>query len=311
MPKTIYKATTSLADGGLNFLLSSPFQEDTYGDIVGDETAPDYGWDLTVHRANPVCFYGHDTSTPPIARWENVGVRDQALRGTLIFAPRGVSRFADEISDLTSAGIVRGCSVGFRPTKSKPRANGATHWLRQTLLEASLVGVPALPSALLEAKGMGISQETIQRVFKDIKPLSIGERIRRARAAVRKAQSILSKTTDERSRQVLMRAIAVLEQEDHERMAASRQLPPDTSAQKAARARARAEAVLRQVDARIARDEAASFVGQHRQAHAETIAKFESQSRAYTDPPKAKGEPQTVLTWRGQKIRIEKWKWDK
>ncbi|MGZ4123430.1 MAG: hypothetical protein ACXVOI_09510 [Tumebacillaceae bacterium] len=218
--QTIFKDTTTLADGGLNFLLSSPFEIDAYNDIVGDPDHPEYGWDLSVHVKNPACFYGHDTSIPPIARWKNVGVRDRALRGTLVFPPRGVSRFADEISDLTTAGIVRGCSVGFRPTKSKPLASGGTHWLRQTLVEVSLCGIPALPSALLDAKQLGISSETIQRVFKNMNnPPSVGERIRKARANVRKARAMLGKMTDPISRATLMKAIAILEDMDREQTA--------------------------------------------------------------------------------------------
>jgi hypothetical protein len=231
MLTTIYKDTSSLADGALNYLLSSPNELDSYGDRVGDPDDPQLGWNLTVHKANPVCFFAHNTSVPPIARWENVGVRDGALRGVLKFVPRGVSRFADEISALTSAGFIRGVSVGFKPTRSKPLASGGVHYLRQTLIEASLCGVPALPSALLQAKDLGISQSTIEKVFKVSKnpPLTVGERIRAARVAVKRARALLGKTTNPKSRAVLMRAIAIIEQQDIEQTAHYTGVPAATS----------------------------------------------------------------------------------
>ncbi len=85
-------------------------------------------------------------------------------------------------------------------------------------------------------------------------PPSVGERIRRARRAVAKAKALLAKTTNAKSRLVLMRAIAILEKEDRERMELSRQRPPEAVAQRAAKAKARALELLRQSDTRIARE---------------------------------------------------------
>ena len=244
MMKTIIKEAalsgTSL-DGKFNFLLSNPFEEDGMGDIVGDETDSSYGWDLTVFRKNPANFWAHDTSQPPIARWENVGIRDGALRGTLVFPEKGIYPFADQIHALCRAGIIRGVSVGFRPTKSKPRANGGTHWLRMTLVEAPLCGIPALPSALMEAKQLGIPEDAIQKVFRMAptpnkkKAESIGERIRRARRVVAKAKAIQAKTSNPKHRATLLKTIAILEAEDRERMAASIKPPSESREQKKAK----------------------------------------------------------------------------
>lgn len=313
MLNTIYKEATSIADfkagtsldGKFNFLLSSPFEEDAYLDLVGDPDDPNYGWDLSVFRKNPAAFYGHDTAKPPIARWENVAVKNGALRGTLVFPEKGLSPFADEIRALCEAGIVRGVSVGFRPTKSKPRANGGTHWLRMTLMEASVCGIPAHPSALMEARQLGISEETIQKVFKmttpKVKPESVGERIRRARRVVAKARRILEKTSNPKSRAALLRTIAILEHEDRAAMAASVKLPASHEA-KVARSKAataRARAILQKT----------SPSGQQRRQEQKTIENFTAAARAHADPLPPKQEHKTpVSTWRGRPLPPLTWR---
>jgi HK97 family phage prohead protease len=247
-----------------------------------------------------------------VGTWRDFRIEADELRGRIEFAPPNISPKIDELRKLTEHGVINSCSIGFVPREQEPIfTNGrqtGIRFLRSELCEISLVSCPANVDAVSLAKSLNVSDAMLREVFTNMKPLTVGERIRRARATVRKARSILSKTTNEKSRQVMMRAIAILEQEDRERMAASRQLPPETSAQKAVRARARAEAVLHQVDARIARDEAASFVGQYRQEHAETIANFEAQSRAHADPPKPTLEPQTTGTWHGLKVPGQIWR---
>jgi|SRR5579872_1224369 len=318
MLKVIFKSAAALNGGALNILRKTvqlgTNEFDHFDFCVTKERQDRYG-DVVVVKGikHPLTLiglwnHGHDA---PIGTWRDFRIEGDELRSRIEFAPEGVSQRIDELRKLTSHGVINSCSIGFIPIQTEPiLSNGrqtGTRYTRCELCEISLVSCPANVDAVSLAKRLNVSDAMLREVFKDMNPPSVGERIRRARRAVSKAKTLLAKTTNPKSREVLMRAIAIVEQEDRERMAASRQLPPETSAQKAARARARAEAVLRQVDARIARDDAASFVGQQRREHEKTIANFESQSRAHADPPKSKVEPQTG-TWRGQKLPGQIWR---
>jgi hypothetical protein len=64
-----------------------------------------------------------------------------------------------------------------------------TPYTRQTLVEVSLCAVPANPSALLQAKAMGVSTETIKKIFRQQnKNASLAERIEDARASIKYSQ---------------------------------------------------------------------------------------------------------------------------
>ena len=76
-----------------------------------------------------------------------------------------------------------------------PRANsGGVKYLKQELVETSLCAVPANPSALLQAKALGVSKETIKMIFKQQgKQATLAERVARSRRAIQKAKMILAK----------------------------------------------------------------------------------------------------------------------
>jgi HK97 family phage major capsid protein len=84
-------------------------------------------------------------------------------------AKAGTSYRLDELRRLIEQGILRAVSVGFRPIKSEPldpeRPYAGRKYLKQELLETSLVSVPANPAALAVVKAMKISDETAQLVF--------------------------------------------------------------------------------------------------------------------------------------------------
>ena len=147
---------------GLEFVLSDG-TVDRYGDIVDPE-----GWVLTNFKKNPVALFGHNSSFP-IGRWTDLRVEAGKLIGKLMLAKRGTSYRIDELIGLVEQGILRAVSVGFRPLKSEPinpdRPYGPQKYLKQELLETSLVSVPANPAALSMAKSLNVSDETIRLVF--------------------------------------------------------------------------------------------------------------------------------------------------
>jgi HK97 family phage prohead protease len=149
---------------GMEFVLSDE-SPDRVGDIISAA-----GWDLANFKRNPVALFNHMPSFL-IGTWENLRTDKGALRGNLKLAPAGTSERIDEVRKLIEAGILKAVSVGFRPIESRPRTDDAgkkflgEHFLKQELVETSLVAVPANPNALAVAKSLDISDETLELVF--------------------------------------------------------------------------------------------------------------------------------------------------
>jgi HK97 family phage prohead protease len=132
---------------------------DRYGDVITAE-----GWQLEAFRKNPVALFSHDYAAP-IGTVEPVAVTGKQLLGRIRFAAAGVSARIDELWRLVQAGILRAVSVGFQVASEDDyeamfddsgRVTGF-RFLRQELLELSLVTVPANPNALAIAKSLGIA----------------------------------------------------------------------------------------------------------------------------------------------------------
>lgn len=153
--KMVVKAAPGPTGDGLTFVLSN---EDV--DRMGDVIMAD-GWDLKAFKLNPVALFGHDTRFP-VGTWANLRVEGKRLLGDLRLAAKGTSQRIDEIIALVEQGVLRAVSVGFRPLKQEPLNRdsdehfGPFRYLRQELLETSLVSVPANSSALAVAKGLHI-----------------------------------------------------------------------------------------------------------------------------------------------------------
>ena len=162
--KGIVHKTHAAAVAGMEFVMS-----DETADRMDDVILSD-GWDLQNFKKNPIALFGH-RSDFPIGKWSNLRVENKQLRGQLELAPAGTSDRIDEIRRLIDAGILRAVSVGFRPIERAPineKADefwGPFKFLKQELVETSLVSVPANPNALQIAKSLKISPETQQLVF--------------------------------------------------------------------------------------------------------------------------------------------------
>jgi HK97 family phage prohead protease len=126
------------------------------------------GWVLTNFRKNPIALFGHSSSFP-IGKWSNVRVEGNKLLARLNLAAKGTSARIDELINLVEQGILRAVSVGFLPIESEPidpkKPYEGVHYTKQELLETSLVSVPANPAALVLAKSLHISDETISLAF--------------------------------------------------------------------------------------------------------------------------------------------------
>jgi HK97 family phage prohead protease/HK97 family phage major capsid protein len=147
---------------GMEFCLS-----DESIDRMGDTISAD-GWELDAFKKNPIALFNH-LPTFPIGRWEDLRVDKDALKGRLVMAPLGTSNRIDEIRKLIDAGILKAVSVGFRDIESVPldKKNpfSGRRFIKQELVETSLVSVPANSNALAISKSLGISPATLDLVF--------------------------------------------------------------------------------------------------------------------------------------------------
>lgn len=159
---TIIRKTVAGDGSGLDFVLSDGTL-DRFGDII----EPD-GWELKAFRKNPIALFGHIASFP-IGTWSNLRIEAGKLIGRLNLAARGTSQRLDEMISLVEQGILRAVSVGFRPLEFEPidedRPYAGQRYLKQELLETSLVSVPANPAALALAKSLHVSDETMSLAF--------------------------------------------------------------------------------------------------------------------------------------------------
>src|SRR5262245_52835144 len=149
---------------GWHFVLSDE-TEDRLGDIITAD-----GWEVEAFKRNPVALFSHDPQFI-IGKWHDVQVKSGQLRGRLELAPEGTSPRIDEIRRLVEADILKAVSVGFRGRKREPLTEksdpffGPFRYLRQELVECSLVAVPANPNSLQVAKSLRISADTLDLVF--------------------------------------------------------------------------------------------------------------------------------------------------
>lgn len=123
------------------------------------------GWDLAAYRKNPIVLFGHKSDELPIARSVTIGVTGGALRARAEFATADLSAFADSVFKMIKGGFLRGASVGFDPITYKastdPNRVYGIDFARQSLLEWSVVPVPAHAGALAEAKSAGVAMEPL------------------------------------------------------------------------------------------------------------------------------------------------------
>lgn len=128
-------------------------------DRMGDTIAID-GWGLDDFRKNPVVLWGHDQALPPVGKATRVAIEDAKLVADVEFTPPGMSAFNDTVFAMLKGGFLNATSVGFLPTEWKfaedPGRRHGIDYIRQDLLEFSVVPVPANAEALVQVRAAGI-----------------------------------------------------------------------------------------------------------------------------------------------------------
>jgi HK97 family phage prohead protease len=117
-------------------------------DLLGDILEP-RGVELDQYRKNPIVLAQH-SADEPIARCGYIGVENAAVVATIDFPPAGTSERSDEYLALLKAGVLNAVSVGFLNIDREPlRDTGGWRYRRWSLLELSIVSIPANPAALV------------------------------------------------------------------------------------------------------------------------------------------------------------------
>lgn len=124
-------------------------------------------WQLKNFNRNPVFLWAHDDSQPPIGRVVQIGNVGDVLKGDVEYAERDLSPFADTIYRLVRAGYLNAVSTSWQPlewsfSRDKNRPGGVD-FSKVDMLEISQVPIPALPSALAEARSHGIDTTPIRQ----------------------------------------------------------------------------------------------------------------------------------------------------
>lgn len=130
--------------------------EDRHGEVIDQS-----GWDLKNFKKNPVLLWAHDHYLPAIGRATKIWTEN----GKLMF--KGMWSSATELGracqQLVQEGTLNSFSVGFMPYEM----DGNTY-IKQELLEISLVNVPANPDAMMAAykslKKSGFAADTIKQL---------------------------------------------------------------------------------------------------------------------------------------------------
>ena len=171
-PQVIHKASTTegevdQTDDRYMRFVASDETVDRYGDVISAD-----GWQLANFRKNPIFLFLHDYAEP-IGTVPAIKVEGQRLLAGVRFTAPGVSAMADYCWALVQAKVLRAVSVGFSVESANDyefirdddeRVTGY-RYLRQELLELSLVTVPANPNALSIARSLNLPDSFISRAL--------------------------------------------------------------------------------------------------------------------------------------------------
>lgn len=162
MQKLYTKAViTKAASADADFVaVASTAVEDRHGEIVSVE-----GWDTKGFKENPILLWAHQHDEIGIGQAKKFWTEGEGKKKK--FMIEGFIHEATERSRalkyLVKEGIIKTVSVGFRPIEME----GDTY-VKQELLEVSLVNVPANQQALVTAykslKDEGFGKETISEL---------------------------------------------------------------------------------------------------------------------------------------------------
>lgn len=144
------------------------------------DTVSPSGWQLDNFKRAPSVLFAHDQSKPPVAKAKKTRIEDGKLKSSAEFMPKDMNEFSFMIYRMLKEGFLHATSVGFLPLEYKyadegeekgegtaKRAAGSIDFIKQELLEFSVVPVPSNPEALIEARSAGINTEPLGEWFEE------------------------------------------------------------------------------------------------------------------------------------------------
>jgi HK97 family phage prohead protease len=139
---------------------------DRYGDIVSVG-----GWDLANYRKNPIVLWMHRQYDLPIGQ-AKVWVENEKLMATIKFHRDADNPQAERVWSLVKRRQLRALSVGFtanekdiEPIRDQNERTTGYRFLKQELLEVSVVNVPANPAALQVARSLALPESFIREAL--------------------------------------------------------------------------------------------------------------------------------------------------
>jgi phage head maturation protease len=163
MQGLVYRSARQSESDPREFVLSDE-SVDRMGEVINAD-----GWDLSEFKAdrNPIALFNHNANAI-IGHWENVRIVGKQLLARIVFGSTQVAK--DARSDFEE-GHLRAASVGFSPIEKEPinaKADphfGPFRYLRQQLVECSLVAVPANANALHISRSFALPADAERQLF--------------------------------------------------------------------------------------------------------------------------------------------------
>ena len=173
-PSGVLKAEGDAEDRQVRFVISTE-GIDRDNDIIRVG-----GWVLDNFKRNPVVLWAHSRDSLPIAKALTVGPEGGNLVALSEFSELGM---ADDVLSLIRGGFINATSVGFRPLEwTFNEERGGIDFLKQELVEFSVVPVPANPEALIAASAAGVDIEVLRSWLGETIEAWPGELILRGKA---------------------------------------------------------------------------------------------------------------------------------
>lgn len=142
----------------VDFVLSTATQ-DREGDSIEVK-----GWEWEDYVRNGVVLFAHLANELPVAKSLKIWSTADALMSRDQFPEKDLYEFGDTVYRMVIGGFLSAVSVGFQPKAWEPMTSSeGLHFTRQTLLEHSVVPVPAHPDALVVARSKGIDTAPLKK----------------------------------------------------------------------------------------------------------------------------------------------------
>ena len=126
---------------------------------------PTEAWQLSAYRANPVLLWAHRRDELPIGTAEVFPTADR-LEAEITFAEPGLNEFADSVSRMWSAGLLRAVSVG-GAVQSTSTEGDHIRVDQIELLDISVVPVGGDSEALAIGRALNLGDPILQKLFTD------------------------------------------------------------------------------------------------------------------------------------------------